>query len=278
MAQSTVGRVSSLHRYPVKSMAGEELSSAEVTPTGLLGDRAYALIDRETGRVVSAKRPRRWAGILDCRASFTESPGADRPVPPVRLTLPDGSTHESTDRAGLDERLSGAFGHSVGLESAVPEGATFEYHWPDMDGLVYEGRTFRDEITEHAMPADTFFDSSTVLVLTSASLDRVRELVPGSDCDARRFRPNIVIESVNGAGGFVENDWVGGTLRIGDEVALHITQPCIRCVMVTLPQGELQKDPRILKAVFEHNGGHLGVMGDVIRRGRVAIGDAVRLE
>jgi uncharacterized protein YcbX len=60
-----VGRVVGLHRYPVKSMGGESLDAVEVTPTGLLGDRAYALIDRETGRVVSAKRPRRWAGILD---------------------------------------------------------------------------------------------------------------------------------------------------------------------------------------------------------------------
>ena len=79
MKETRVGRVSSLHRYPVKSMAGEDLPSAEVTPTGLLGDRAYALIDRETGRVVSAKRPRRWTGILDYRASFTEPPKVTTP-------------------------------------------------------------------------------------------------------------------------------------------------------------------------------------------------------
>ena len=104
MKETRVGRVSSLHRYPVKSMAGEDLPSAEVTPTGLLGDRAYALIDRETGRVVSAKRPRRWTGILDYRASFTEPPKVNRAVPPVRIMLPDGSEIESTDKASLDEK------------------------------------------------------------------------------------------------------------------------------------------------------------------------------
>ena len=42
MPQTTQGSVSSLWRYPVKSMVGEELTATEVTEQGLLGDRLVA--------------------------------------------------------------------------------------------------------------------------------------------------------------------------------------------------------------------------------------------
>jgi len=272
-----VGRVVSLHRYPVKSMAGEDLASAEVTPQGVLGDRAYALVDSETGKVVSAKRPKRWAGILDCEASFLEPPTPELPVPPVRVTLPDGTAAASDDPRALDGCLSAALGRPVRLASAAPPGAAFEYHWPDMPGLVYEGRARRDEITVHEMPRGTFFDSASLLVLTTTSLAHLRGLVPGTDFDAVRFRPNLVIEPVDGHERFVENDWVGRTLHIGDEVRIEITKPCLRCVMVTLPQRGLIEDPVVLGAVFEHNEGNVGVKATVVSTGRVAIGDRVLL-
>jgi MOSC domain-containing protein len=69
----------------------------------------------------------------------------------------------------------------------------------------------------------------------------------------RRFRPNIVIEASSGAKGFVENEWIGHTLAIGDEVRLSITGPCGRCVMTTLPQGDLPKDPGILRTAAQQN-------------------------
>lgn len=273
-----VGRVVSLHRYPVKSMSGEDLDEAEVTPGGLLGDRAYALVDRSSGRVVSAKRPNKWPGILDYGAAFTEPPAPGGPVPEVRVTLPDGATLSSAEREPLDRRLSDSLGTSVKLESVVPAGASFEYHWPDMDGLVYEGRAYRDEITEHDMPPGTFFDSSSLLILTTASLAHLSDLVPGSRFETRRFRPNIVVEPAEGSSGFVENDWVGRTLSIGDDVRVDVTKPCLRCVMVTLPQKGLPKDPRVLRAAFDHNEGHVGVSGSVVRRGHIATGDSVWID
>jgi uncharacterized protein YcbX len=50
-----VGFVAELWRFPVKSMKGEQLQEVTVTEQGVLGDRTYALIDAETGKVVSAK-------------------------------------------------------------------------------------------------------------------------------------------------------------------------------------------------------------------------------
>jgi uncharacterized protein len=78
--------------------------------------------------------------------------------------------------------------------------------------------------------------------------------------------------------GFVENDWVGRILSIGDEVRFQINGPCPRCVMTTLPQGDLTKDPNVLRTIVQHNQGNVGVLAAVVQGGRVKRGDAVFLE
>ena len=79
------GTLSSLWRYPVKSMLGEPLTQAEVTTRGLVGDRIYAVLDQVTGKIASAKHPRKWGGLLACRASYLEGESA------VRITLPNST-------------------------------------------------------------------------------------------------------------------------------------------------------------------------------------------
>ncbi len=267
-----VGRVASLHRYPVKSMGGERLDTARITARGMEGDRAGALVDRETGRVVSAKRPRLWGAVYGLSASFERENGGGS----IHVRFEDGTTLSSAGREGLEARLSALLGREVAFATEAAGSATCEYHWPDMDGLVQDGRTYRDEITEWELPPGTFFDSSGLHALTTASLDHLRGLVPGSDFHVSRFRPNLVIEPVDGARGFVENEWVGGNLRIGG-ARLRVTKPCMRCVMVTLPLGDLPKDPRVLRAAFDHNEGNVGVKCEVDGPGIVRVGDEVRL-
>ena len=267
-----VGRVVGLHRYPVKSMGGERIEAARITARGMEGDRAAALIDRATGRVVSAKRPRRWGAVYGLAASLEAGDGEMS----IRVRFEDGTTLSSTGRARLEARLSALLGRDVAFATNSPDGATCEYHWPDMDGLVQDGRTYRDEITSWALPSGSFFDSSTLHALTTASLEHLRGLVPESDFRVSRFRPNIVIEPAAGKRGFVENDWVDGTLRIGG-ARLRVTKPCMRCVMVTLPVGDLPKDAGVLRAAFDHNEGNVGVKCEVERSGVVKVGDVVRL-
>src|SRR5256885_11782464 len=103
--QTELGAVVSLWRYPVKSMMGEELNATEVTERGLLGDRAYALVDSADGKASTAKNPRKWPRLFDFRATCIEParPGAN--VPPVRIELPAGTTYH-TDRCDLDQVLS----------------------------------------------------------------------------------------------------------------------------------------------------------------------------
>ena len=90
-----VGTVSGVWRFPVKSMQGEELQQAELTERGVLGDRAYALVDTDTGKVVSAKSVKLFPDLFGCRAAFVESPRPGGDVPPVRISFPDGSTQTS---------------------------------------------------------------------------------------------------------------------------------------------------------------------------------------
>ena len=94
----------------------------------------------------------------------------------------------------------------------------------------------------------------------------------------RRFRPNIVVAPTVGARGFVEDGWAGRTLVVGDTVRLSITGPCPRCVMTTLPQGDLPADPGILRTAAQHNQVNVGVYAAVLRGGAIRRGDLLRLE
>jgi uncharacterized protein YcbX len=105
----------------------------------------------------------------------------------------------------------------------------------------------------------------------------LRELYPGGRFEVRRFRPNIVVSTEPDTKGFVENDWIDRTIAIGDEVRLRITGPCPRCVMTTLPQGDLPRDPGILRAAAQHNQANVGVYADVIAGGAIRRGDSVTL-
>lgn len=255
--------VASLWRYPVKSMMGEELNAVDITALGLLGDRAYALIDASDGKVVSAKNPRKWAGLFDFRATFLHPPAVGERIPPVRISLPDGTTVTSED-SDANQNLSAALGREVRLEIATSQTLSLEEYWPDMEGL-----DFRDTVTDEAMPPDTYFDAGMVHLLTTSTIDRLRELNTQGRFEVRRFRPNIVVKPADDDTGFVENDWVGQTISIGNVARLSVTETTSRCVMTTLPQGDLPRDPGILRTVAKNNRVKVGVYADVQTAGTI---------
>lgn len=287
--KAAAGRVVALWRYPVKSMMGEELNAADVTERGLLGDRVYAFVDAVDGRVASAKNPSKWPALFDHRAAFVRPPRLGAPLPPVRITLPDGDMVNSHD-GEVDTALSTTLGRPGRLSSRAPADAVFEEYWPDVEGLTHR-KTVTEERAALGSPPDTFFDYAVVHVLTTASLDRLRQLYPQGRFDTRRFRPNIVVEPETEATGFVENGWIGCTLSVGDEVRLSITDACPRCVMPTLPQGDLPMDSGILRTLAQHNrvtGGEAlgpagvyravaGVYARVVRVGAIRRADTVTL-
>jgi uncharacterized protein YcbX len=282
---SALGSIVTLWRYPVKSMMGEELNAAEVTKDGLLGDRAYALVDASDGKVASAKNPRKWPQLFDFRAALADVPRTAVKVPPVHITLPDGTVVNS-EQSDLSQILSKvverevtlhaiAQSHQHTVESASPNlrTATAEEYWLDIEGLDH-----RDTVTDFGLPEGSFFDCASVHLLTIATLDRLRVLYPQGRFEVRRFRPNIVMETASGENDFVENAWIGHVLAIGDAVRLSITGPCPRCVMTTLPQGDLPRDAGILRTAAQHNRANVGVYASVLQGGRVRRGDSVTLE
>src|SRR5260370_10734431 len=139
--QIDLGAVVSIWRYPIKSMMGEELNATEVTERGLLGDRAYAVVDSSDAKVATAKNPRKWPNLFDFRAALSEPPRISADVPPVRIALPDGAI-ATNHQSDINQILSKALNRKVTLNATEPGtvgSANAEDDTPDIDGLDYLG-------------------------------------------------------------------------------------------------------------------------------------------
>src|SRR5260370_20255960 len=128
-----VGSVGTVGRFPVKAMAGEQRQDVEVTERGVCGDFAYALIDKDTGKVVSATSVRLFPNLLDCKAAFVEPPRRSGDLPPVQILLPDSTTVRS-DSGEVDRVLSVYFKRNVTLGRVGPDDFTIDQYHPDVEG------------------------------------------------------------------------------------------------------------------------------------------------
>jgi uncharacterized protein YcbX len=263
-------------------MLGEQIEQAPIGEHGVEGDRSFALIDVETGKVCSAKRHDLWGGLFTFRASL-EHPGL------ARIAFPDG-TELTTDDPTISDELSSALGRPVRLSSTAPPDAKIEEIWDESKGSrmygprvgEHDGDPVIDVMASFAAPGD-FFDFSAIHLLTTNTVRELERLEPDSRFDTRRFRPNIVVE-VDDASGFVENDW--SVVRIGD-VELTTLMPVPRCVMTTLPQDDLPKDSNVLRSTARHNMVEAGPLGEmpcaglylaVASSGVINVGDDVAVE
>jgi uncharacterized protein len=290
-----VGSVAELWRFPVKSMRGEQLQELTVTERGVSGDRAYALIDTETGKVASAKSVKLFPDLLACRAAFVEPPRANRDVPPVRIDLPNGRSVTSDSRDG-DRALSAYFRRNVRLARAAPDDFTIDQYHPDVEGADPGGN--RDTVVaqklgsalfaalgmESPVPVGAFFDVFPLSVMTTSTLSRLSELRPQSRFEPRRFRMNIIVRTERP--GFVENGWVGHELGLGDGARINVALLDPRCVMTTLAQEDLPQDSDVLRTLVHHNRMQVGDLGQfpcagvyavVAAPGTVRTGDGVTL-
>lgn len=231
-------RVLQLWRYPVKSMAGEQLSRVAVGELGVEGDRQWALVDPRTGRVVTAKRE---PSLLFATARLGDGES-------VEITLPDGRL------AGSDAELSAWLGREVVLTraSSTSEG---ELELP----RDYEHES--DWVTWPA-PSEVWHDAKHLRV------SMVSTATIGS-WDVRRFRPNVLLD---GAG---EDGLVGESVRLGS-AALTIVAKIPRCVVVTRAQPGIDRDLSLLRTINRDRATFLAVGGEVTGAGTVSLGD--RLE
>lgn len=263
------GTIRALARYPVKSMGGEALERCAVDKAGLAGDRRFGIVEIESGRVASAKQPRRWAGLLSMHASYRGEPSAET----VRVRLADGRELAWND-AALVAELSALAGREVRLAETPLSGAVRIDRV--MTELDTDSGTEGDIPIGMASPPGSLFDLAPLHLVAQATLDAL-------GADARRFRPNLVIDS--DAPAFGENAWINTRLRIGASLTVLVIVATPRCVIPTLAQNEMSGDPTLLKRINAANrvdvplvgpSPCVGVYAVVLAPGEIAVGDVVR--
>lgn len=279
-------RVEEIWQYPVKSMVGTTVPSAEVTPTGLVGDRTWAARDQVRGGIRGAKV---LGGLMQLSARYV-SEGATGGA--VAIGLPDGST-VTTDDPDVDARVSAAIDHDVALESLRPPDDVDHYRRGEAyhDDVMVELRSifgreedeplpdlsqFPPEIIEFESPPGTYHDVHPLMLMSTSALRSLGEALPESQVDVRRFRPSLVIDTGD-ADGHPERGWIGRRLRIGGAV-VAIVGGCPRCVMVTRRIDDATpQDRTILRHIVRELDQDVGVYATVVEPGPVAAGDEVAL-
>lgn len=235
-------RVLELWRFPVKSLQGERLDSAELGPGGIAGDRQWALFDVASGFGLTARRE---PDLLFAAARI-------RPDGGVAIVLPDGTV------TAEDAVLSDWLGRPVALRSAAQVTERRRYESPD-DDLAEAPRRWHDW---EGAAGGAFHD------IAEGRLSLVSTGTLGA-WDRRRFRSNVVLD---GAG---EDELLGARLRLG-AATVSVGAPIPRCVMVTRPQpGGIGRDTDVLKTIHRHRGGELAVAAQVLTPGTVHTGDVL---
>lgn len=233
-------RVSEIWRYPVKSVGGERIAMATVTDLGILGDRGWGIYDVETDTVLTARRT---PELLFASAALTGQG--------VAITLPDDAVVSSADDA-CNEMLSAWIGRAVELQPAGETGGTYEVPLDfenDENWVSWQG------------PGGAWHDStkSRISLVSRTTL---------RDWDPRRFRTNVILD------GDGEDDLVGQTVAVGSST-LNVRKQIDRCVIVTRPQPNIERDLDVLRTINAERATTLAVGALIAAEGTISEGDTV---
>jgi uncharacterized protein YcbX len=288
--------VAQIWRYPVKSMGGEQLTETDVGFGGIPWDRGWAVRDEKAQAIRSARYIPR---LLLCSARYLAGTDAGL-VPHVEITLPDQSTVNSDDPK-VHDRLSDALGRKVTLWSLKPpeeiehlklgpqalETGDKEAERRMLLGLQ-PGDPLPDlsaipapllrQILELATPPGTYFDAFPITILTMSSVRHLQQFVPDVVLDARRFRPNFLLEDGRDSNAIFERDWIGRRVLLGRAAAFDVVMEAPRCTIIAAEQaGGIKKDARITRAIVENMRQNIAVYASVASEGRVRLGDTLEV-
>jgi|TARA_R110000851_G_scaffold282145_1_gene435663 MOSC domain-containing protein len=285
-----VGTVQQIWRYPVKGMAGENLNYCHLGDMGLQGDRIWALRDVERQEIQSCKfRPQLLRCVARCRS--TQMTGAHDQVD---IHFPDGRVIGSDDTQ-IHSLLSELTGHESTLESLRPlaELDFYRRHKKDDHTWLQELKDTFDREADEPLPEilddlpsaakdfvslpGTFFLVTPFHLLTTATLAHMQKLNPEADWDVQRFRPNLVIETLPGMEGLVEQAWVDNKLQIG-RATIECSSSTPRCGAVTRTQQSLKSDSSILRTIVKQADQNLGIYGAIKQSAVIRLGDEVFLQ
>ena len=272
--------VATIYRYPVKSMMGETLSEADIGEAGIPGDRSWAVRDEKRGGIRGGKK-------IPQLMTLAAQSGTAAPL----ITAADGdSASASSER--INDWLSGKLNHPVTLWPLLPADQLDHYRRgaPDTEDFEQELRAVFgrlpdeplpdlagfEELLEFESPPGTYFDAFPISIISQQSLNTMDQLEGESRFDVRRFRPNLLVDVPGSDHPFPEQAWVGKTLAIGS-VTLKIDTTCPRCAMTTHGFDDLPQDPQIMRKMVANSEGNLGIYASVVKVGKVATGDSVRV-
>jgi uncharacterized protein YcbX len=251
--RTVAATVTDLTIAPVKGMRVVPLQELELGPTGPAGDRGFALVDAGGGLVATSRTPE----LLQVVPSWDPAAGA------LGLRFPDGREVSGVPEPG--EHVTVGYYDGRPVSGALAGG-------PLSDALSdHLGRPVRLMALD---PEQTGADDFPVTLMSTASLSALGDALPGGTPDPRRFRMTITIE---GAAAWEEHGWAGQEIGVG-EVTLRVVDPVPRCVVTTRDPERGRRDAPILKALAELRGKDdvtFGVWCEVVRPGRVRVGDAV---
>lgn len=277
------GTIKEIWRYPVKGMAGEQLEQCAIAASGVEGDRIWALRDIARQEIQSCKfRPE----LLTCMARNR----CERSDHHVDIFFPDGTSLGSDD-AAIHQRLSDLVGHGSTLEPLQPNANWnfFRRHKPDEHTWLAElkdtfarepGEPYPDfsqlpqQAKDFVTVPGSFFLVSPFHIVTTATLKHLKNLLPQADWDIRRFRPNIVIDTVDSDKGLIEQGWIGKRLTIADSL-IECTATAPRCGAVTRRQSGLSVDNSMLRTIVKTADQNLGIYGNIRLQGTLSVGDSV---
>ena len=288
-----IAHVKEIWRYPVKSMGGEQQNSASLTETGMVGDRLWAVLDAD-GEIKSA---RQWSKLIQMAARYADSekPHANayvESVPNVVISAP-GQAEFASRAPNTNSELGQFLQKDCRLEPLRPAAAT-EFFTPpkernvanldvELDKLEGEGdfdfSQTPEEIFEilgqYMTPTGAFYDTFPLHILSTQSLNYLaRE--SKADANQKRFRPNILLDFVDGSADTPEFTLAGKLIRIG-ATAIRIRAKTIRCSIPSRPQPllGLEQDPAMTRAMVDLFERHIGVYASIEAEGDIKIGDPV---
>lgn len=239
-----IGTIRKIWRYPVSSTGGEQLDAAELGRGGVYGDRTWGIVDLRDGSIVGPEKRAEWRPVPRALSRLGAS------GPQIRTPWSDWLDVGSGE---AEAALSSFLGFEAALRPHVPHGE------------AAAGR-----IAPRYRRAD-------ILLTTTASMRRLADLLgTPEEVDDRRFRPNIVVDTDAGQSGFIELEWVGREIRIGEAV-IRVVEPCVRCPFTTLAQDGLSFMPKVLHTISEAADRNFGVLCEVVTEGQTRTGDRVQL-
>ena len=236
-----IGHIEGIFRYPVKSMAGERLETADLGWHGIEGDRRMALRRK------------------DDRSGFPWLTASK--LPELILFAP----------VRRDECAQGELPTHV----RTPDGTELPAFG---DGLAAEVERRYGAPVEMLQMKNGIFDDASISVIASDTVHEIGRLASQSP-DVRRFRPNIMVRLPKPLP-FQEDEWLGGVLTFGegdDAPAVSVTMRDVRCSMVNLDPDSARSAPEVLKAVVRAHQNCAGVYATVTRTGRLDVGQAIFL-